>query len=493
MGDVFSGNNPSRSFGILLNEWSNSADIMNTMSWFSSAQVKAKDPRRRIEAIAKLEEARDERSMTVVMSALGDHAVEVRLEALRVIARWRDKNTLRALIHVLRDPHPDMRERAILELQSFGGRESIPALVSCLTDPAGSVRAQAVPTLAYLGWTPQTPTDHVLDLIGRSQFGEAAAIGRVALEYLLPFVGHASIATRRDVAEALGLQRDPRAIAALEKLMADTDAGIRIAAMTSLARMKASISIIERMLTDPDKNVRVAAVETLGEMKDTEAVPSLSRCLKDEHWGVRCAAAAALGLIGERNTVPLLIEAMRDADSDMRVACADALGLIGDVDAIEPLILAQLDPETRVRQAALKAALRVDYRWHRNPRAYRTLPVLKRALRSEDFSVRGAATELLERIFSIRRQSWRSSSADSDAERRMQAAEMLIVCLWDDDALLRGAAAEALGHLKTRRALEGLKLKVEDAHEWVRDRAANAIVLLEATEASAGGGWRPAI
>ncbi len=430
--------------------------------------------------------------MTVVMSALGDQVVEVRLEALRVIARWRDKNTLRALVHVLRDPHPDVRERAILELRTAGGRESIPALVQCLVDPVASVRAQTVPTLAYLGWTPQTPTDHVLDLIGRSQFTEAGAVGRVALDFLLPFVGHACISTRRDVAEALGLQRDERATASLEKLLADTDAGVRIAAMTSLARMKASVTILERMTTDADKNVRVAAVETLGDMKDTEAVPALLRSLKDEHWGVRCAAAAALGVIGERASVPLLIEALKDSDPDMRVACAEALGLIGDVEAIEPLVLAQLDPEMRVRQAALRAVLRVDYRWQRNPKAYRTLLAVKRALRSDDFSVRNAATELLERIFSIRRQSWRSTGADGEAERRLQAAEMLIVCLWDDDALLRGAAAEALGHIRTRRALEVLKAKAEDPHEWVRERAAAALVQIEAPECSAGGGWRPA-
>src|SRR6185436_19155161 len=101
-------------------------------------------------------------------------------------------------------------------------------------------------------------------------------------------------------------------------------------------------------------------------------------------------------------------------------------------------------------------------------------------------------TELLERIFSIRRQSWRSTGADGEAERRVQAAEMLIVCLWDDDALLRGAAAEALGHLRTRRALDVLKVKVEDSHEWVRERAAAALVQVEATGASTSGGWRPA-
>jgi HEAT repeat protein len=246
------------------------------------------------------------------------------------------------------------------------------------------------------------------------------------------------------------------------------------------------------MIADADKNVRVAAVEILGERKDTEAVPALLRCLKDEYWGVRCAAAAALGLIGERTSVPLLIEALNDPDPDMRVASAEALGLIGDVESIEPLVLAQLDPEARVRQAALRCVLRVDYKWQRNPRAYRTLLHVKRALRSDDFSVRNAATELLERVFSIRRQSWRGASADGDAERRVQAAEMLIVCLWDDDALLRGAAAEALGHLRARRALDILKVKAEDAHGWVRDRAAAALVQVEAREASSGGGWRPA-
>ena len=176
-----------------------------------------------------------------------------------------------------------------------------------------------------------------------------------------------------------------------EERSGDEDPGVRMVALASIALVQPSVSVIARVIADPDKNVRVAAVECLGQLKDTGAVPVLSNCLQDVHWEVRCAAAASLAILGERSTMPLLVEAHKDHDPDMRMAAAEALGLVGDVEAIEPLILAQLDSETRVRQAALKALVRVDYRWHRNSRAFETLPLLKRALRNEDYSIRAAA------------------------------------------------------------------------------------------------------
>jgi HEAT repeat protein len=461
------------------------------MQWFASSQLKSKDPRRRMEALGRVADARDRQTVAAVMSALGDAAVEVRLEALKVIVRWRDENTVRALTHATRDPHPDVRERAISELRGLGLRESIPDILPCLCDMAMPVRTAAVQALNMLGWMPVTPGERALEHIGLSQFGKAAALGRACLELLLPFVDHAAATTRREIAAALGLIRDPQAVAALQKLMGDVDPGVRIAAITAMAAAQQPVAIIARGIADPDKNVRLATVETLGELKDSEAVPMLSDCLKDEHWEVRCAAAGALALLGERSTLPLLIKALTDIDADMRVAAAEALGMAGDVEAIEPLILAQLDSETRVRQAALRAVVRVDYRWHRNARSYQTLPFLKRALRNEDYSVRNAATELLERIFSIRRPAMRTSTADPEADRRAHAAEMLIPCLWDDDPFLRGAAAEALGQLRSSRARDVLKVKAEDPDKWVRQQAMAALVLLEGSKATAGGGWRP--
>jgi HEAT repeat protein len=173
------------------------------------------------------------------------------------------------------------------------------------------------------------------------------------------------------------------------------------------------------------------------------------------------------------------------------VAAAEALGTIAAAESIEPLVAAYLDVETKVRQAALRALMRVDYRWHRNAQAYQTLPALKRALRSKDYSVRNAATELMERIFSIKRSSLRSQSGDPESARRSHAADLLITCLWEDDALLRGAAAEALGALRSNRARDALKVVAKDAHQWIRQQAVHALDLIENSRPSRESGWRP--
>jgi len=459
------------------------------MQWFSGSPLKSKDSQQRVQAIGKLANARDRQSKTALMTALGDPEATVRMEALKVITLWRDEDTLRALTFALKDSAATIRERAIGELQGLGARDSIADLLPVLCDSAAPVRAAAANALAALGWRAETAGERALEYIGRSQFGKAATIGRAALELILPFAENTVASTRQEVAEALGLIRDPQASEALQKLTADADASVRIAAILSLTRVQPSVVALSKMLSDADKNVRMVVVEALGQLRDSEAVPLLSNCLRDASWEVRGAAAGALALMGERSTVPLLIEALKDPDADVRMAVAEALGVIGDVEAIEPLILAQLDSETPVRQTALKAIMRVDYRWYRNARAYRMLPVLKRAVRGEDYSIRAAATELLERIFSIKRHALRNVSADPEADRRIQAAEVLITCLWDDDPLLAGAAAEALGQLRSRRAIDVLKVKSEDKHPWVSQQAAQALVLIEGQGAQAGG-WR---
>jgi HEAT repeat protein len=458
------------------------------MQWFAGTGLKSKVPSQRADAIASLAEKQTRASVQSIFTALADPAPEVRQAALGVLLQWRDENTVRGLIHIVRDPVPEIRARAITELGKFGARDSLAAVLPCLCDSVAAVRGAAAQTLALIGWVPETPPERALDFVGRSQFMKAAALGRVALELLLPFAENAHGATRRAAAEALGCFRDTQASAALEKLLNDADPAVRIAALVSLATAESKWSAMTPGLSDADPNVRVAAVDAIGQLRDSEAVPALLERLRDEHWEVRCAAANALALLGENSTVFAIATLFEDRDADVRMAAAEALGTFGGVEAIEPLVLAQLDPDARVRQVATRSIVRVDFRWTRNPRTHKTLPTLKRALRHDDYNVRVAAAELLERIFGIRRQNWRSASQDQEADRRAQAAELLTVCLWDDSALLRGGAAEALGQLRSRRSVDFLKVRMEDEDEWVRAQAVSAVALIENDP---GSGWTP--
>jgi HEAT repeat protein len=458
------------------------------MQWFGGSQLKSKDSHQRAQAVARLAKTSGRRPTRPVLTALIDDAAEVRLEALRVALGWRDEKTTEVLNQLLKHPEEWVRERAVAELGKVGLPEALVFILPSLCDMSTPVRTAAIQSLSTLGWRPETPGERALECIGRGQFGKAAGQGRVALELLLPFVAHPTNSVRQEVAEALGAIRDAQSTAALEKLLADPDPAVRITAIQGIKRMPAPVAALCKAVQDWDKNVRVAAVEALGQLRDSEAVPIIAACLQDESWSVRCAAAIALGQMGERSSIPLLVQSLKDSDADVRVAVSEALGAIGDVEAIEPLVMAQLDPETSVRQAALKAAVRVDHRWYRNARAYRALPALKAAARSDVYSTRGAAAELLDRIFSIRR---RAVFRESGTDARMLAAEILIPCLWDDEPMLAGAAAEALGHLRSQRALEVLKAKAQDGEPWVKKFSASAVALIEGPEAGTRG-WRSA-
>jgi hypothetical protein len=117
---------------------------------------------------------------------------------------------------------------------------------------------------------------------------------------------------RREAANSLGVDQDPRAVGPL------IDA-----------------------LDDKDADVRQEAAWALGEIGDPRAVGPLIGKLKDPAANVRWQAVEALGKINGPRAVAPLIAALKDADADVREGATDALGqILGKLgtSAVVPLI-----------------------------------------------------------------------------------------------------------------------------------------------------------
>ena len=158
-------------------------------------------------------------------------------------------------------------------------------------------------------------------------------------------------ATRRGAADALGALDDPRVVTALAPLLADQDAGVREAAVQSLAR-KASAASSELVRTlgdrDPAREAAAKAVGLIGERLVASAIMApLLAGQPARHGGL------ALRVVGDRDA---LDEARRAADlleilvrqlrSKLPSETLQAVAALDDVMLIEPG--QRPDPDERV-------------------------------------------------------------------------------------------------------------------------------------------------
>ena len=84
------------------------------------------------------------------------------------------------------------------------------------------------------------------------------------------------------------------------------------------------------LLNDPEWTVRKDVANALGLIGEARAVdPLLARLANDEASWVRVLAAMSLGRIGDARAVPALVRAMRDDDALVHSSAAGALGDLG--------------------------------------------------------------------------------------------------------------------------------------------------------------------
>ncbi len=337
--------------------------------------------------------------------------------------------------------------------------DSRPTWAMCVANPGPSLTFEQI----LRGMASNTPAIRQQAVAQLGEYGPSAQNSRLALTALAdPDAGVRaaavqSLASLEDSPEAL-----PALEPALEPALADPDAGVRVAAVQSLASLGAAPALkqLRHLLHDDSPVVRAAAVEALACSYDHHVRALLASALHDNAPGVREAAVKVFGLTDD---YALLSLALHDKAASVREAVVDALAPKNKKRPAYTLLLRALgDNAASVRSAATEA-LKGCHR----PKVIRALV---KAAGDASPEVRASALTVL---LSLHAKNMRpillAHQADRDADVRACIAEglgayprdaavrrALLTLLQDHDGAVQLNAAMASGKVKARVAVSAL-------------------------------------
>lgn len=124
-----------------------------------------------------------------------------------------------------------------------------------------------------------------------------------------------------------------------------------------------ALILLQKLMADQDSAVRLAAIESLGEYMP-DAAETLEPLLKSADFAIRATAADILSKTGDPKYIPMLIDAYamstNPVEIEGRASILDALALYHDSRVVSALTTALNDPEYTVRQRAIEAMKKVN-------------------------------------------------------------------------------------------------------------------------------------
>ncbi|MBI2841369.1 MAG: HEAT repeat domain-containing protein [Acidobacteria bacterium] len=466
------------------------------------------------------------RALPLFLQTLLDDDRAAREGAYRGLERldpeWALRETSQRLIPdliaaLIREPYPDRKLSLELLLEridpqwtkSAEARSTLTLLVTMLSDTGTQVRTRAAETLRHVdpdwarnpaagkavgqliaalgaGGTPEA-RQAAAEVLGEIGSGDARAPLIAAL------AGDESAFVRKAAATALGRCGGAAAVAPLVAALRDADSWVRSAAIGALGATREAGAVRPLLKLLSDAASRASAIIALGAIGDARAIEPLSALLATSSSPVstRQCAAEALSRIGTPAVSAALKKplAREDEDARVRVWCAFGLLRMGEeaesaraclsravadpaVAALAVRLAGELDPAEATRlllpglvsanyaaqDGAVKALERIDPAWPTSAAAKEAIPILIAALRDDNYSVPLAATRHLEKIDPR----WAESPAALDAVPSFI------------DALAKGGsgatmAAEALGRIGDKRAVEPLLITLSGADRYLRE------------------------
>ncbi len=143
---------------------------------------------------------------------------------------------------------------------------------------------------------------------------------------------------------------------ALERLLADENKTVRLAALDGLGNMKTEMNIdrLCKLIDDGDFAVQNKAVETIVSIKHPETVAHLVPHLRSDSEYTRRAAVEVLNEIASPNSVRDLFRVLKDEDWWVRSRAADALGKIGGPKVVQAVMILIKDKDEFIRRSAIE-------------------------------------------------------------------------------------------------------------------------------------------
>lgn len=242
------------------------------------------------------------------------------------------------------------------------------------------------------------------------------------------------------------------AVEPVGKLLKDKDARVRYAAAVMLGNFAKSGGIVylREARKDPDPKVRAAVAEALGKIKGGEATRTLIEMVKDENTDVQIAAIKAMGGLDDEDAVPVLIPSLSDERKAIRDAAVESLRGLGTKALRAVVQTAELG--SGIAKAEAQRALKLiceRFRAALDPQS----------AEGKDRLVRRDMCRYLGQL------------------RYKLATSALIDRLSDSDPDVRAAAAEALGNIGAKAAIQPLKGRMDDKAEEAKVRLSAAVAL----------------
>jgi HEAT repeat protein len=221
----------------------------------------------------------------------------------------------------------------------------------------------------------------------------AYALGKIGAVQMLPNLVDCLRSESSEVQEAanealiaLGQSFPEKTFAALEPLLADTDATQRMFAVMVLRELdnsavldtlgmalkdsavevrRAAVKVFERFdvsehisslllsLTDEDAEVRRTVIEILGNCNNEDALDGLQLALQDEDVWVRASAVRGLGRIAGSRSCPLIESSLKDPVGLVSIAALETLSTLEDPDVVAHMVSALDHSDEEVVTAAM--------------------------------------------------------------------------------------------------------------------------------------------
>ncbi|HEY5869229.1 MAG TPA: HEAT repeat domain-containing protein [Candidatus Tectomicrobia bacterium] len=361
--------------------------------------------------------------------------------------------------------------------------------------------------LAVLQATPDST-----DPAQRQALARLSQIGRPAIPYLLPALGHiptptilVEFLTTRVTPASLpyfvqGLSdRNPRVVAEIVTILSHSrgyDPHSLLELLIDSTTPKAALvqilvahkeTLRPKALLDlchiAPKDGRTAVLRLIDQVATEAMVPALLPHARSDDGLMRLHMAQILGRFSTAASRETLLQLVTDAHKSVRLAALEGLAGLGMPVEVGPLCALLRDPDLTVQSKAIEAIIQIKHP--------QTLRHILDILQDESEYVRRAAVEVLnvvgtteaikDLLGALGDEDWWVRARASDALGTIggpKVVEAVLPLLKEADAFIRRCAVEILNTTKDPQAFQALIEALDDPDWWVQERAVDALAAL---------------